>query len=452
MAAEVKVSPVNLGAIFNARSVAVIGASATPGKTGNVILRNILDGGYSGSVFPVNPKGGEIAGRKAYPTLSSIGCPVDLGVFVVPAESVPDLVLEAKVVGMKGAVVISGGFGEVGNSDLEQRLMRNAREAGIRVIGPNCQGMNFTPNSLCATWPLVTERGSLAIISQSGTVGAALSGWAAEEGLGITGFVGLGNKADVSELELLEFFGDDPNTGVIALYVERVRDGRRFMDVAGEVTRKKRIVVLKGGRTPAGRKAAESHTRSIAGSYEVFSAVCRDLGIIAVRDTESLYDSAKAAALLESLQGPRVLVITSSGGSGILSADAITDAGLAMASLSDETKRELAASLPSRCVIANPLDLTGDSTAERYKAAASVAASRDSADILLFIFGDPIPGATGAVVETREKTGLPVAVVYIGGGAVQREETIAMHRQGIPVYPTPERAVRSINSVYRLRR
>ena len=437
-----------LDSIFWAKSVAVVGASATPGKTGHTILKNILDAGYCGKVYPVNPKGGNILGIPVYPTLTSIGAPLDLGVFVVPAELVPDLLAEGARAGMKGAVVISGGFGEVGNSDLEQRLVDTAEAFGVRLIGPNCQGINYAPNRLCATWPLAKLQGPIAIVSQSGTVGAALSGWAEQEGLGISGFVGLGNKADVSELELLEFFGRDPNTRVIAMYLERIKDGRRFMRLADEVLKEKKIAVLKGGRTPEGKRAAQSHTRSVAGSYEVFSAVCRQLGLMAAWDVESLYDCAKFAALSDAPKGPRVLVVTSSGGSGILSADAITESGLSMAALTPDASRKLAEALPSRCVISNPLDLTGDATSERYRLAAEIAAQHDIADSLLFIFGDPIPGASQVAAEAREKTELPVAVVYIGGGEVQGPETVAMHRLGIPAFPTPERAVRALSAAF----
>lgn len=437
----------SLESIFWANSVAVIGASTTPGKTGYVVLENLIRGGYRGDIYPVNPRAERILGLNAYPSLSAVRRPVDLGIFVVPGELVPDLIDEGRQAGMKGAVVISGGFGEVGAAALEADLVERANRAGIRLIGPNCQGINFTPNRLCATWPLVTERGPIAVISQSGTVGAALSGWAEQEGLGITGFVGLGNKADVSELELVRFFGSDPETKAIAMYLERVKDGARFLDACREVSSSKRIVVLKGGRTPEGRRAAQSHTRSVAGRYEVFSAVCRDLGLIAAKDVESLYDSAKAAALLDQPKGTRIMLITSSGGSGILAADAATDCGLRMASLSDSARGALSSILPSRCVISNPLDLTGDASSERYEQAICALAPFDLADIYVLIFGDPIPGALDAVLKAREKTGKVVAAVYIGGGAIQSEEVASMQRHGIPAYPTPERAVKALSSL-----
>lgn len=370
-----------------------------------------------------------------------------MAVFVVPGALVPGLLLEAKEAGVKGAVVISGGFGEVGNTDLERALVSNAKSCGIRLVGPNCQGINYTGNRLCATWPLVTEKGPVAVISQSGTVGAALASWAEDEGLGVSGIVSLGNKSDVSELELLEFFGHDPDTKAIAMYLERVKSGPEFLKIAKRVAPNKALVALKGGRTAHGRRAAESHTRSIAGKYEVFEAVCRDLGIKAARDVEELYDFAKAGALLPKPRGKKLMIITSSGGSGILATDTVTDCGLEMATVTPEIKRELGSILPDYCVISNPLDLTGDATAERYSAAAAVLAKHGAADIYLFVFGDPIPGVLEAVKTTSERTGCPVASIYIGGGKVQIPEVKSLHRAGLAVYPTPERAVKAIGSV-----
>ncbi|MGI6129527.1 MAG: acetate--CoA ligase family protein [bacterium] len=438
---------ISLNDVFQAESVAVIGASATPGKTGHTILKNIVDGGYKGQIYPVNPRSPEILGLKAYPSLGDIKTPVDLGVFVVPAALVPGLISEAKAVDMKGAIVISGGFGEVGNVELEQELINSLKSTNIRLIGPNCQGINYTPNHLCATWPLMDKQGPIAIISQSGTVGAALSGWAEEEGLGISGFVSLGNKLDVDEMDLLDFFADDPHTKVIALYVEGIRDGSRFINTVKNVAAKKNLVILKGGRTSQGRVAAQSHTKSVAGKYEVFSAICRDLNITAVKDLELLYDSCKAQACIGRLPGNRLMLMTSSGGSGIMCVDEMEGSGLALANLSHTVKNELKAALPDHCVVSNPLDLTGDTAADRYQLAASIVGQEDIADLLLFIFGDPIPETLPAVLEAKRATGLPVAVVYVGGGEIQKQETVTLQQNNIPVFPTPERAIRAISTL-----
>lgn len=434
----------SLDRLFRARSVAVVGASQTPGKTGHTILKNIVDGGFTGSLFPVNPRAQEILGLPAYPTIAAIGKPVDLAVVVVPAPAVPSVIRDAAGAGVKAAAIITGGFGEIGNRDLEREVLDLCQSAGIRVIGPNCQGFNYTGNDLCATWPLVTRKGPLAIISQSGTVGAALSGWAEEEGLGISGFVALGNKADVNETELMEFFAEDPDTKVIALYLEQVKNGREFLRVAGEVTRKKPVIALKGGRTAEGRAAAQSHTRSVAGRYEVFESACRKAGVIPAKDTIQLYDFAKAAAFLKRPEGKRVMIVTSSGGSGILATDAAVDSGLVLAGLPAEAKEALRGALPPQCVINNPLDLTGDADAARYLTAVKTLAGHRVSDVSILVFGDPIPGAREAIEEMMSAGTSVVGVVYIGGGEVGREESFKLQTHGIPVFPTPERAVRAL--------
>ncbi|HHY94394.1 MAG TPA: hypothetical protein GX513_05220 [Firmicutes bacterium] len=317
-----------LGNLFWARRVAVVGASATPGKTGHTILRNIVEGGFQGEAIPVNPRGGEILGRRAYASLADVPGQVDLVVLVIPAAGVPAVLEQAAAKGARGAVVVSGGFREAGQAELEQELVRVAKVGGIRVIGPNCQGLNYAPNHLCASWPLISREGPIAVISQSGTVGAAVAGWADEEGLGISGFVALGNRCDINEVELAEFFGQDNSTRAIALYVEGVADGRRFLEVARRLAGKKGLVVLSPGRTEKGARAAQSHTRSLAGSREVLSGICRQVRAVEAQDTEQLYDFAKAFALVKGAVGRRLMVVTSSGGSGILATDLAEMSGL----------------------------------------------------------------------------------------------------------------------------
>ena len=287
-----------LESFFNARSVAVVGASANPEKTGHVILKNIIEGGFAGSIYPVNPKAEEILGLPCHASLTAIDGAVDVVVIVVPAKFVPDVMEEAGKKGVSGAVVISGGFGEIGNDELERRIVEIADEYGIRIIGPNCQGFNYTPNHLCASWPLVTKSGPIAIISQSGTVGAAIEMWAQEAQIGISGFVALGNKADVNETDLIELFKEDPNTRVISLYIEGVAEGRRFMESVRAARKKKPIVVLKPGTTRKGARAVPSHTRSIAGRDEISEAVSRQLGIIRARSITELFDYSLALGFL----------------------------------------------------------------------------------------------------------------------------------------------------------
>jgi acyl-CoA synthetase (NDP forming) len=433
--------------VFNARSVAVVGASASPDKTGHIILRNIIDGGFAGSVYPVNPKAETILGLKCYPTLTAIPGDLDLVVIVVPAKFVPDLIDEGGRKGVKAAVVISGGFGEIGNGDLENELKAAAARHGVRVIGPNCQGFNYTPNHLCATWPLVKCGGSIAVISQSGTVAAAMAMWAEQEEIGVSGVVALGNKCDVSELDLVEYFADDPNTKCIALYIEGIRDGQGFMKLMRSVGGRKPVVILKPGRTEKGKKAVASHTHSIAGSDEVFQGVCRQLRITRAADVTELYDFSKALGFLKRPKGRKMLVVTSSGGSGILATDTAEQCGIDVAALDDGTKEELKKVLPGNCVIGNPLDLTGDADAKRYRTAVETAARTSGADFFFLIFGDPIPGAAEIVQELRAAIPQEIVVCYLGGGETEAIEVRKMHRGGIPVFPTPERGVRAVGAL-----
>ena len=317
----------------------------------------------------------------------------------------------------------------------------------MRVIGPNCQGFNYTPNRLCASWPLVKSGGPIAVVSQSGTVGAAMETWAEDEGIGVSGFVALGNKSDVNELDLVEFFAGDPNTRVIALYIEGIRDGQGFMALMRSVSGRKPVVVLKPGKTEKGKKAVASHTHSIAGSDEVFQGVCRQLRIARASDVIELYDFSKALGYLRRPKGRTMLVVTSSGGCGILATDTAEQCGIDVAALDPRTKEELAKVLPATCVIGNPLDLTGDANAERYKLAVETAARTSGADFFLLIFGDPIPGACEIVQQLRATIPQEIVVCYIGGGETEKTEVRAMHGCGIPVFPTPERAVKAVSAL-----
>jgi acyl-CoA synthetase (NDP forming) len=284
----------------------------------------------------------------------------------------------------------------------------------------------------------------MAIVSQSGTIGAALAMRAEEEGIGFSAFVSLGNKVDVDEVDLLRYFADDVSTQVICMYLEGVTDGRAFMAAAREASGKKGVVVLKGGKTRAGRRAAQSHTRSVAGSDEAFTAACRQSGVSQVSDIDQLYDAGKALGALKRPGGRRLFVVTSSGGSGILATDAAEMAGLEVPSLPEDLSWDLASRLPGHCVVGNPLDLTGDADAERYGLVLDMVMDRpDVFDACVVIFGDPIAGASSVIERVSSITQKPLVISYLGGGDVEKEETRLIQRLGIPVFPTPERAVRA---------
>ncbi|MEM2924595.1 MAG: CoA-binding protein [Methanocellales archaeon] len=437
----------SLDSMFLANSIAIVGASRDPKKLGYTILKNILDGGFRGKIYPVNPKLDEILGLKAYPSLLNIEGEIDLVVIIVPAKAVPQVMEDAGRKGVKCAIVISGGFREIGieGEALEKQVLEVARKYGIRVLGPNCQGVNYTYNNLCASWPLLAKKGAIAIISQSGTVGAAFEGWAVEEGIGFSAFVSLGNKADIDEVDLIDFFSRDGNTRVIALYIEGVRDGRRFLEAAKKSS--KPIVVLKPGKTERAKVAIQSHTKAVAGRDEVFNAACKKAGVKRVDSLIELYDFSKALAYLNKLRGKNVLIVTSSGGSGILATDLLESIGFKVIEPSSDFKARLRSMLPTHCIVDNPVDLTGDANAEMYEKVLEIAIEEPAIDALLVIFGDPIAGACEVIDRIRRKNDKPVVVCYLGGGEIEKIESREMHSRGIPVFPTPERAVSALKAL-----
>jgi len=434
---------------FEPESVAVIGASRDPSKTGHVILKNIVEGGYKGRIYPINPSASEILGLKCYKSVLEVPENIDLAVVVVPARLVPSVIDELGVKKVKAAVIISGGFRETGTQEgrrLEEELKNKAISNNVRVLGPNCQGVNNPHVGLCASWPLIRSRGPLAIVSQSGTIAAAFELWAEEEGIGVSKMAALGNKIDVDETDLLEYLRDDAETRAIAMYIESVRDGRRFLRVATETSLKKPVVVLKSGRTPSGVRAVASHTGSLAGSYAIYYSAFRKAGIAVADTIEELYDIAKGLALLPRTDGERIQIVTSSGGSGIVSVDYAEMLGLRLASLEESSRESLRSELPTHCIVGNPLDLTGDADAERYDKVLKVLVKDPNIDVILTIFGDPIPGAS-EVIKKWFNSGKTIVPVYIGGGSVEVVERRRMHESRIPTFKTPERAVKVVKAL-----
>ncbi len=435
----------DLSAIFTPKSVAVIGASSSPEKLGFQILKNIRDAGFKGPIYPVNPKATAILDLPCYPSIGAVDGAPELAVIIVPAGAVPATLADCGVKGVKGAVVISGGFGESGpeGEALQRQAVEVALAHKIRMVGPNCQGVNNPYHGLCASWPLLTMRGAIAVVSQSGTVAAALMDWAAQEGIGVSGLVSMGNRADVDEADLIEHFDADPQTRAIAVYIEGVKNGPRFLAAARRAS--KPIVVLKPGRTEKGRQAAESHTKSLAGRDEVYQGAFRQFGICRAETLHELYDFSKALAYLQRPPGRKVLILTSSGGCGVLAADVAAGEGLDVAPLPEDVASHLRASLPRHFVVNNPLDLTGDANARMYKDV--LAAAKGTFDIAAVIFGDPIAGASEVIDHDR-----PELVIYLGGAEVEREEGRRLHARGVPVFPTPERGMRALAQLVRFGR
>ena len=428
-----------LNAIFKPESVAVIGASPSPGKLGYDVLYNLIHAGFAGQIYPVNPKADQILSRPAFKQIGDISPPPDLAVVIIPAKAVPATIDQCGNAGIKAAVVITGGFAEAGEEGekLQEELAMAARRHGIRVIGPNCQGVNNPHHNLCASWPLLTRKGRMAFISQSGTVGAALMDWASEEHLGVSAFVSLGNRVDVDETDCIQYFSRDPNTEVIALYVEGVKRPGDFQKVLAQAT--KPVVILKSGRTSRGRVAAESHTKSIAGVDAVYDAIFRKYRVHRADTIEELYDYSKALAYMSKPPGKRLLNITSSGGSAILAIDQAEKLGFQSPPPDTALRERLRAILPSHCSVDNPIDLTGDVIGDPTLYSKVIEAAKGDYDTMVIIFGDPIAGASKVVTP-----GASEVVIFLGGADVEREERLLIHQRGIPVYPTPERGLKAL--------
>jgi len=429
-----------LDAILKPKSVAVIGASTSPDKIGYEILKNILDSGFKGSVYPINPKADVILDLPCHKSVKDIAEPPDLAVVIIPARFVPQAVQECGEAGVKGAVIITGGFSEAGDEGdaLQNQVVEMAQKFGVRIIGPNCQGVNNPHHPLCASWPLLTYKGKIALISQSGTVGAAMMDWLSEDKLGTSSFVSMGNRADVDETDLIAYFNKDPNTEVIAAYIEGIKRPDQFIKSVEQL--QKPLVVLKSGRTPKGKVAAESHTKALAGADAIYEALFSKYNICRAYTAEEFYDYAKAFAYLKAPKGNRILFITTSGGAAILATDQAEQEGLDVSPLPEEVVEAITPLIPAHAIKANPIDLTGDANAQMFGDVIEV--TRKYYDTLGVIFGDPVEDASGVVTPNANEL-----IIFYGGADVERYESEQMHLKGIPVFPTPERGIKALAQV-----
>jgi len=429
-----------LDAILKPKSVAVIGASTSPDKMGYEILKNIMDSGFEGTVYPINPKAEVILDLAVHKSVKDIAKPPDLAVIIIPARFVPQAVQECGEAGVKGAVIITGGFSEAGDEGqaLQNQVIEAGKKFGVRIIGPNCQGVNNPHHPLCASWPLLTYQGKIALISQSGTVGAAMMDWLSEDKLGTSSFVSMGNRADVDEADLIAYFNQDPNTEVIAAYIEGIKRPDQFIKSVEQL--RKPLVVLKSGRTPKGKVAAESHTKALAGADAIYDALFTKYNICRAYTAEEFYDYAKALAYLKPPKGNRILFITTSGGAAILATDQAEQEGLDVSPLPEEAVEAITPLIPAHAIKANPIDLTGDATAQMFGDVIEV--TRKYYDTLGVIFGDPVGNASSVVTPNANEL-----IIFYGGADVERYESERMHLKGIPVFPTPERGIKALAQV-----
>jgi acetyl coenzyme A synthetase (ADP forming)-like protein len=451
----------DLDFFFNPRSIAVIGASATPGKIGYQVLSSIKKGGFRGEVFPISIKShGSILGFEVYKSVLDVPSPIDMAVFALSAQHTPELMEECGKKGVKGVVIISGGFKELGTEGrkLEEHTVAVAKKYNIRIIGPNCMGI-LSPKAGLDTFfqPRYAmarpEAGSVGVATQSGTFGISMLECFSHENVGMSCFVSYGNKADVDELDMLDYFGKDPDTTVIALYMEGLTDGRKFMELAGRISKEKPIVMLKGGRTAMGSRAAASHTGSLASNDTVFTVAMRQSGVILVDDIEELLDTVKILAMQPLPSGGAVAMVTNGVGPCVVAADEIAKRrSLSLAEPGEETISHLKSCLPPFCIFSNPVDLTGSATASWFGCALGALDKDASVDILMpfFVFQDaPLAETVDEFHEIMKeinessKTILGVA----SGGEYTGQQVHRLQENEIPVISTAKRAVRALNDV-----
>ena len=447
----------NIEYIISPRSIAVVGATNRPGSVGLAVFRNILTAGFQGVLYPVNPKWKSVQSVKAYPKLMDIPDEVDLAVIIVPAEMACSVLEEAGQKQVKGAIIVSAGFKEVGGHgvELENYVKEVIAKYGIRLVGPNCLGVinnneNVRMNASFAT--KMPKHGNIAFISQSGALCTAVLDYAEGRDIGFSKFISFGNKADVNETDLLRYLKDDPDTDVILMYLEDITNGREFLETAREITWQahKPILAVKSGRSAEGARAAASHTGALVGSDNAYDAIFYQSGILRVEGIAELFNRAVAFAKQPIPKGNRIAIVTNAGGPGIMATDAAIRHNLNIATLSDETKQKLKKELPPTASIENPVDVIGDATHERYEAAIRYVLEDEGVDGAIVILS---PQAMTDIMETAEivprvakDIDKPVLCSFMG--IVDVSEGIKyLEKNGIPNYPFPEAAVRSMSSM-----
>ena len=446
----------DLKRLFYPSSIAVVGASKNPQKIGHLILKNLKEYGFKGRIYPVNPNADEILGLKAYPSVSSIPEPVDVVVVSVPAPKVPKVIEDAGKAGAKFAVIIASGFKEVGNVELEKRVVETARRYGMRVLGPNIFGYVYTPSRINATFgPRDVIPGGVAFITQSGALGIALMGTTIMEGIGVSAIISIGNKADLDDADFLEFFEKDPNTNIVLIYLEGISDGRRFVEVASKVTLQKPIVVIKSGRTEAGARAAASHTGSLAGNIAFYETAFKQSGILFAKSVEEAFDWVKALTWNPLPKGDRIVVITNGGGAGVQASDTLADNGFLLQRPSETLVEEIKKFVPPFASLANPIDITGMAPTEWYYRSVYAALKDPGVDSVVVLYchtalTHPVEVAEEIIRAVKDAGGLtkPLTVALIGG--VEAYEGIKKLTEArIPAYPTPERAAAAMAAIHR---
>ena len=437
-----------LEAFFDPKSVAVIGASTNPDKLGYAVLENLVDGGYVdvGKIYPINPKADEILGQKSYPTVLDVPDDIDMAVIVIPYNYVPSVLVECGKKSIPAVVIISAGFREAGMEGLnrELELVEIAEKYNIRLIGPNCLGIIDTFTPVNASFSAGTPpKGPMAFMSQSGALGTAILDWAQAGRLGLAKFVSLGNKADVSEIDLLKAWANDPDTNVILMYSEGLPNGEEFIRVARDVTKLKPVVAIKSGVTKSGSRAVSSHTGSLAGSEQAYQAAFRQAGVLRASDMAGMFDMALALGYQPLLKNDNIAIITNAGGPGILATDALERIGMNLARFEVGTIQQLEQYLPDAASAANPVDVLGDAKGDRYKFALEKVAEDPNVDGIMVVLTPQamteIEATAKAVGEISHKIDKPVLACFMGEAKVKKGIQV-LREYEVPNYSFPERA------------
>ncbi|MEU0092492.1 acetate--CoA ligase family protein [Kribbella sp. NPDC006257] len=445
--------------IMKPRAVAVIGASNEDGKIGNSVMKNLVNGGYQGDIYPINPKGGEVLGLKAFPSITDVPGDVDVAVFAVPAKFVGGALEQCGQKGVAGAILIPSGFAETGEQELQDEVVAIARKHGVRILGPNIYGYYYLPENLCATFCTPYDvKGSVALSSQSGGIGMAILGFSRSSRMGVSAIVGVGNKADIDEDDLLTFFENDDNTNLIAMHLEDLKDGRAFAETASRVSKKKPVVVLKAGRTAMGAKAASSHTGALAGNDKVYDDILRQSGVVRAPGLNEMLQYARGIPLLPTPKGENVVIITGAGGSGVLLSDACVDNGLQLMTIPPDLDEAFKKFIPPFGAAGNPVDITGGEPPSTYRNTVALGLQDDRIHALILgywhtIVTPPMVFAhlVAEVVEEYRAKGIDKPVVASLSGDVEVEEASQyLFEHGVVAYPyTTETPVQVLGAKYR---
>ncbi|HLN44748.1 MAG TPA: GNAT family N-acetyltransferase [Candidatus Sulfotelmatobacter sp.] len=451
----------NLDKIFNPKSIAIVGASDVEGSVGFAIVKNLTQQGYAGKVYYVNIRKPEILGVRTYPTVMEVPETVDLAMVATPAKTVPDVMEECGRAGIKGAIIVSAGFKEIGPEGkvLEQKVLEKARKYGIRVIGPNCIGVMRPRINLNATFVnKVPKPGKVAFLSQSGALGSAILDWAISENIGFSNFVSVGSMIDVDFGDLIDYFGTDPQTKSILMYAEGITEARKFMSAARHFARTKPIIVVKSGKFSESAKAAASHTGSLSGEDAIYNAAFKRAGVVRVDEIADLFNSAEVLGTQPLPKGPNLAIITNAGGPGVMATDALIARGGTLAKLSEKTMDTLNNVLPPFWSHGNPIDVLGDAQPDRFKAAIDACLKDENVDGIVIIFTqqgvvDSSAVAKGIVevIADRHYHDKTILTSFMGNGAAHEANRI-FNANNIPTYSTPEQAIKTYLTMYQYQR